>query len=87
MQPFPPIDKTIRANQLGTTETGRVQYNSNSTKGKLVLVDITKAYSRSRGTAPLILNLATRWRCVLNVATLQLSFRVRGPVPSKQKPG
>jgi len=31
-------------------------------RGKLVPVFIMKAYSESRGTAPLILNLGARWR-------------------------
>jgi len=31
-------------------------------RGKLVPVHAMKAYSESRGTAPLILNLGVRWR-------------------------
>jgi hypothetical protein len=57
------------------------------TKGTLVLVDATKAYSRSRGRTPLIPNLATRWRWVVNFVILLLSLRVRSPVPSEKKPG
>ena len=36
-------------------------------KGNVVPDDITKPYSRSRGTAPLSLNLSTRWRSVVNL--------------------
>jgi hypothetical protein len=38
-------------------------------KGKFVPVPAMKA-GRSRGIAPLILNLGTRWRCVVNVTPL-----------------
>jgi hypothetical protein len=56
------------------------------TRGKLVFVNAKKAYSRSRGTVPLILNLATRWRWVVNFTSLPLCPRERSPVPSEQKP-
>ena len=41
----------------------------------------------SRGMAPLILDLATRWRWVVNFVILPPSLRVRSPVPTEQKPG
>jgi hypothetical protein len=36
--------------------------NSVQMKGKILPVHAVKAYRWSRGTAPLILNLGTRWR-------------------------
>ena len=36
-----------------------------------------KAYTGSRGTAPLILNLGTKWRCVVNI-------KFRRVIPGKE---
>jgi hypothetical protein len=44
--------------------TSRVVWVTN--KKLVVPVYVMKAYRRSRGTAPLILNLGTRWRWVVN---------------------
>jgi hypothetical protein len=38
-----------------------------------------KAYKRSRGIAPLIVNLGTRWRRVFNMIPPSLYPRVRPP--------
>jgi hypothetical protein len=46
-------------------------------KGKVVPVHAMKAYGWSRGIAPLILNLGTRWRCVVN-------FTPRSLYPGKE---
>jgi hypothetical protein len=46
-------------------------------EGKIVPVHAMKAYWRSRGIAPLILNLSTRWKIVSG----QLYPRERTPVP------
>jgi hypothetical protein len=39
-----------------------------------------KAYRRSKGMAPLILNVSSRWKCVVNVTSWPLS-------PSEKDPG
>jgi hypothetical protein len=46
-------------------------------KGKAVPVHFMKAYTVSRGTAPLILNLGTKWRCVVNI-------KFRRVIPGKE---
>jgi len=53
-------------------------------KGKLVPVHALKAYSGSRGVAPLIFNLGTRWNWVVNFMPgkklrYQLNMRLGGP--------
>jgi len=37
-------------------------------KGKVFSVQVIKAYMRGTGTTPLILNLSTRWRWVVNLS-------------------
>jgi hypothetical protein len=46
-------------------------------KDKAVPVHSMKAYTVSRGTAPLILNLGTKWRCVVNI-------KFRRVIPGKE---
>jgi hypothetical protein len=46
-------------------------------KGKVVPVHSMKVYTGSIGTAPLILNLGTKWRCVVNI-------KFRRVIPGKE---
>jgi len=46
-------------------------------KGKNVPVHVLKAYSRSGGTALLILNLGTRWQCVVFIFMSRLLTPVK----------
>jgi len=50
-------------------------------EGKIVPVCAMKAYWRSRGIAPLIFNLGTGWKMVVNFKTWQLYPRERTLVP------
>jgi hypothetical protein len=51
---------------------------------KLSPVYATKTYRRSRSTAPLNLNLSTRWRWLVNLITLPLYLRQQKP-PNRQQ--
>jgi hypothetical protein len=44
-----------------------------------------KAGRERRGTAPLILNLDTRWRLMINFRPLALYLWERSPLPIKQR--
>ena len=46
-------------------------------KGRVVAVHSMKTYTGSGGTAPLNLNLGTKWRCVVN-------FKFRRVMPGKE---
>jgi hypothetical protein len=46
-----------------------ITLNLQSTKGKVFLILDMKAYHGSRGNAPLIFNLGTVWRRVVNFTT------------------
>ena len=50
-------------------------------EGKIVTVCAMKAYWRSTGIAPLILNLSTGWKIAVNFTTWQLYPRERTLVP------
>jgi hypothetical protein len=45
------------------------------------------AYEKSRGIAPLILNIDTRWRSVVNITPLPLYPWERTPVPTESEAG
>jgi len=47
--------------------TYRRRFNSKTIKGKASTVHSTKPYRGRRGTAPLILNPAARWRSVVKI--------------------
>ena len=55
--------------------------------GRVAPVHAIKAYRGSRGIAPLILNLGTRWRCVVNFTRRPLYTQQRTPAPTEQKAG
>jgi hypothetical protein len=50
-------------------------------EGKIVPVPAPKAYWRSRGISPLILNLSIRWRIVVNCRPWQLYSKEGTLVP------
>jgi hypothetical protein len=51
--------------------------------GKHCPVHAMKAYKWSRGTAPLILNLCTRWRCTVKFMALPPYPWERTPLPTE----
>ena len=53
--------------------------------GKIAPVHNTKGYWRTRGKAPLILYLGTRWKWVVKFTPLPLYPRERTPVPTEQE--
>ena len=54
---------------------------------KVFLVHTTKAYRGSRGIAPLILNLCTKWRWVVNIRTSYFTWRKYPWNPSNMRLG
>jgi hypothetical protein len=54
-------------------------------KGKLLPVHTMKIYSGCRGIAPLILNLGTRWRWVVNLAIRPLYLLEKPPYPLNRR--
>jgi hypothetical protein len=56
-------------------------------KGKVFPVHAMRVYRGSRGIAPTILNLGTRWRWVVNFTPRPLYSWERTPVPIEQKAG
>jgi hypothetical protein len=50
-------------------------------EGKIVPVRVMKAYQRSRGIAPLILNLSSRWKIVVDFTPWQFYPKERTLVP------
>jgi hypothetical protein len=56
-------------------------------KGKAVPVHAVKAYRGTRGIAPLILNLGTRWRWVVNFTPRPLYPRKINPVRTEEEAG
>jgi hypothetical protein len=62
-------------------------HQCNEGKGKLVQVHALKACSGSRGVAPLILNIGTRWNCVVSVTPRPLHAKGKAPVQLNKKLG
>jgi hypothetical protein len=60
-----PFSSSSGSSSSSSSSNNSNNKNSNN-KGTVAPVRITKAYSGSRGIAPLILNLGTRWWCVVN---------------------
>lgn len=56
-------------------------------KGKFLPAHTMKAYSRSRGTDPLILNIGTGWRSVVNITPGPIYFKKATPLLVVQDPG
>jgi hypothetical protein len=56
-------------------------------KGKAVAVHDMEAYMGSRIIAPLVLNLASRWRSVVNFISRPVYHLERTPVPTEEKVG
>jgi len=48
---------------------------------KVFSVEVVKVYRGSRATEQLILNLGTRWRCMVNLTPQPLYHREGSPVP------
>ena len=77
-----------------------VGYSTNNCRDKCLLAIVAlifrfvhqslytaESYRGNRGIAPLILNLGTKWRCMLNFTTLLLYFQEGTPAPLEQAAG
>ena len=65
-----PKPTALRSATIGYRVNGKKEFN-------VFLVHIMKAYRGSTGIDPLILNLGTKWRCVVNVTPQLLYPRER----------